>query len=157
MTESIKRYVFRSLLALVIVAALATVCFIGNAVVLRVQWRDLRHEINGAFSAAHTQGATMEYGGVTLKMGEDALNYYHAILFNNYTTAYKRGNTGPTAESTFFYLPGGTLVFTPKDGGDAVHIQWTSDGGTKGYYLRGQSYSRLGNFFSNCVRNAQTE
>ncbi len=154
MQGNVKKYTIRTITVVALIAVAAILSFIIYSVVLRLLWRDFRYEVDESFAAAYSQSTRMEYGGDTVELDRAGLNFYRNFLFSTATTAYRKGEAEPTADAIILYLPDGTLTFTPKDGGEAIHVQWRSAEESEGYYLRcGMKYSHLETYFSNCLRN----
>lgn len=156
--EKIRSGLFHGFCALVLLVILATLGFMIYAITLRTVWHDHRTELNSDFAEAYTRGAEISCGDLELAMTDADLDYFHRFLYQSNTVIYRMGDREATERSITLSLPEGTLVFTPLEDGERIHLQWSREEETRGYYFKGYvDYSHLESYFGNCVRNAQLE
>lgn len=158
MQGNVKKYTIRVVTVVALIAVLAILSFIVYSVVLRLQWRSFRYDVDESFAAAYSQSGSMEHHGDSVVLERADLDFFRNYLFSTATTAYRKGASEPSAESIVLRLSDGTLTFTPKDNGEAIHVQWRSAEESEGYYLRSSMrYSHLETYFSDSLRNAQED
>lgn len=156
--ERLRSGLLYGICALALLMALATLSFIVYTVTLRTIWHDDRTELNSDYAEAYTSGATISCGDQELAMTDGDLNYFHRFLYQSNTVVYRMGDREATERSITVSLPEGTLVFTPLENEEQIHLQWSRGEETRGYYFKGYvDYSHLETYFANCVRNAQSK
>ncbi len=120
----------------VIAAAVAVIGLVIHAVSLQISWKDARAELAGIFSAARSQGGSVEQDGQVCPLTADMADRYFDVLLHRDTQVTGRDTCPAREDSIVLHLPEGVeLVFTSLEDG-LVNLTWTQDGSSRGYTLR---------------------
>ena len=129
--------------------------FVGQ-LVLRGGWSDAKLGLTQSFVQAYERGATVERGGEQVPADKQALDVYYEFFINPNTMLMKKMQLETNAQTVYLHLPDTTVAFTPVEDGYYTVVQWTLDGKSYSYELRGHvAFEHLDRYFVEARYRAQ--